>query len=105
MKVLVFLIAACCFAQTETQADLERIVQDQRKQLRDWAGLTYYGSADTEVPPPKPGENRVVFLGDDITENWGAGKTPFFPGKPYINRGIRRQTSPQMLVRFHQDVI
>lgn len=105
MKVLVFLVAACCFAQTETPADLERIVQSQRRQLRDWAGLTFYGSADTEIPPPKPGENRVVFLGDDITEHWGAGKAPFFPGKPYINRGISRQTSPQMLVRFRQDVI
>ncbi len=68
----------------------------------DWAGLTRYGSDDTEIPPPKPGENRVVFLGDDITEKW---EGPFFPGKPYINRGIERQTTPQMLVRFQQDVV
>ena len=105
MKLLAFFLAAACFAQTESQADLERIVAAQRKLLVDWGGLTYYGSADTEISPPKPGENRVVFLGDDITENWGAGKAPFFPGKPYINRGIGRQTSPQMLVRFRQDVI
>ncbi len=105
MRILAFLIAASCLAQTESPGDLERIVQAQRKVLTDWAGLTYYGSADTEVPRPKPGESRVVFLGDEITENWGAGKTPFFSGKPYINRGVRRQTSPQMLVRFRQDVI
>jgi lysophospholipase L1-like esterase len=103
VRLIAFLLAASCFAQT--QEDLERLVNAQRKILTDWAGLTHYGSEDTEVPPPKPGENRVVFLGDDLTENWGEGKTPFFPGKPYINRGIRRQTSPQMLVSFRQDVI
>jgi lysophospholipase L1-like esterase len=73
--------------------------------LVDWAGLNYYGSEDTEVRPPKPGEDRVVFLGDEITENWGKGESRFFPGKPYLNRGIEHQSSPQMLVRFRQDVI
>ena len=73
-----------------------------RMLLSDWGGLTRYGSENTELPEPKPGEARVVFLGDDITENW----TPeFFAGKPYLNRGIAHQTSPQMLVRFRQDVI
>src|SRR5439155_23081775 len=47
----------------------------------------------------------VDFLGDEITGNWGKGKAKFFPGKPYLNRGIVRQTTPQMLVRFHQDVV
>lgn len=70
-------------------------------QSKDWAGLNRYGSDNTELPPPKPGENRVVFLGDQITEKW----TPFFPGKPYLNRGIADQTAAQMLVRFRQDVI
>lgn len=70
----------------------------------DWAGLNRYGSEDTELRAPKPGENRVVFLGDQITEDWGADGA-FFPGKPYLNRGIRNQTTPQMLVRFRQDVI
>ena len=70
--------------------------------LSDWGGLTRYGSENTELPAPKPGERRVVFLGDDITENW---PQQFFDGKPYLNRGIAQQTSPQMLVRFRQDVI
>lgn len=70
--------------------------------LSDWGGLTRYGSANTELSAPQPGEQRVVFLGDDITDNWGQ---EFFSGKPYLNRGIARQTSPQMLVRFRQDVI
>jgi lysophospholipase L1-like esterase len=80
---------------------LEKEVGRARHMLMDWAGLTVYGSADTELTAPRPDENRVVFIGDDITENW----TPFFPGKPYIDRGIDRQTTPQMLVRFQQDVV
>ena len=71
--------------------------------LVDWASLTRYGSENAELRAPKPGETRVVFLGDQITEQWGAGQ--FFPGKPYLNRGIANQTTPQMLVRFRQDVI
>lgn len=88
-----FLLAATCFAQ-QPNAALHRL-------LVDWAGLTRYGSENTEIKPPKPGENRVVFLGDQITEEW----PDFFPGKPYFNRGINGQTTPQMLVRFRQDVI
>ena len=77
----------------------------RHKLLTDWAGLTRYGSENTELPKPKPGEQRVVFLGDQITEKWGTGETRFFPGKPYLNRGIANQTTPQMLVRFQQDVV
>ena len=79
--------------------------QRMHKLLLDWAGLTRYGSEDAEIRAPKPGEDRVVFLGDEITENWSKGEAKFFPGKPYLNRGIEHQTSPQMLVRFRQDVI
>ena len=96
------LLAAGAAAQDSA---LERQVEFQRKLLMDWAGLNHYGSEDAELRPPAPNENRVVFLGDEITENWGSGKAAFFPGKPYLNRGIARQTTPQMLVRFRQDVI
>ena len=92
-------------AQEERIAALERTVEAQRKLLHDWGGLTRYGSENTEIAPPKSGENRVVFLGDDATEFWGSGEAKFFPGKPYFNRGIARQTTPQMLLRFRQDVI
>lgn len=88
-----------------TIAALEQRVEAQRRLLADWAGLIRYGSENTELPRPKPEEDRVVFLGDEITERWGQGKTPFFPGKPYLNRGVKGQTTPQMLVRFRQDVI
>lgn len=84
-------------------AALEQRVEMQRRLLWDWAGLIRYGSENTELPKPKPEENRVVFLGDEITENWSGEN--FFPGKPYFNRGIAGQTSAQMLVRFRQDAI
>jgi lysophospholipase L1-like esterase len=84
-----------------TREELERIVTAQQRLLNDWAGLTRYGSENAELRL-RDGENRVVFLGDEITENWGA---KFFAGKPYFNRGIAGQTTPQMLVRFRQDVI
>lgn len=87
-----------------TRAQLEQELQAYRRVLLDWASLTRYGSDNAEIKLT-PGVNRVVFLGDEITEHWGTGKTPFFPGKPYFNRGITRQTTAQMLVRFRQDVI
>lgn len=88
-----------------TPAQLEQELTAYRRLLLDWASLTRYGSDNSELKPPKPGENRVVFLGDEITERWGEGSAPFFPGKPYLNRGVTRQTTAQMLVRFRQDVI
>lgn len=87
-----------------TREQLEREVEAYRRILLDWGGLTRYGSENSELRLDLS-ETRVVFLGDEITEKWGEGKTPFFPGKPYLNRGITRQTAAQMLVRFRQDVI
>ena len=84
---------------------LEQEVARYRHILSDWAGLTRYGSENSELPPPNPGEQRVVFLGDQITELWDQAGGRFFSGKPYVNRGIVGQTTPQMLVRFRQDVI
>lgn len=108
-----FVTLVCCgalYAQSPsgdrtTTTELEQRIAAYRRLLVDWAGLTRYGSEDTEVPPPAAGEDRVVFLGDQITELWGRGSARFFPGKPYFNRGIGGQTSGQMLVRFRQDVI
>jgi lysophospholipase L1-like esterase len=76
-----------------------------RRLLSDWAGLNRFGSENTEVPPPAPGEARVVFIGDQITEGWNTAWSKWFPGKPYFNRGISGQVTAQMLVRFRQDVI
>ena len=87
-----------------TRQQLEQELDAYRRVLLDWGGLTRYGSENSELRYD-PSAKRVVFLGDEITENWGAGKAKFFPGKPYLNRGITRQTSAQMLVRFRQDVV
>lgn len=95
--------ASMAFAQPACP-DLEREVTSHLRLLSDWASLTKYGSDNAELRSV-PGENRVVFLGDEITEQWGQSAAKFFPGKPYLNRGIAHQTTPQMLVRFRQDVI
>ena len=72
----------------------------------DWPWLDRFKEADLALAPPAQGENRVVFMGDSITQGWRIeGPTGSFPGKPYINRGISGQTTPQMLLRFRQDVI
>jgi lysophospholipase L1-like esterase len=69
----------------------------------DYGQLQRYRDANAVLKPPAPDENRAVFFGDSITDIWHLDE--YFPGKPYINRGIGGQTTPQMLVRFRQDVI
>ena len=69
----------------------------------DFGELKRYREANAALPPPAANEHRVIFLGDSITDYWKL--SDYFPGKPYINRGIDGQTTPQMLVRFRQDVI
>lgn len=69
----------------------------------DFGELARYREANAGLKPPSPGENRVIFFGDSITDMWNLDQ--YFPGKPYINRGIGGQTTSQMLVRFRQDVI
>lgn len=69
----------------------------------DFGQLARYRAADAALPAPAAGVNRVVFFGDSITDIWHLDE--YFPGKPYVNRGIGGQTTPQMLVRFRQDVI
>jgi lysophospholipase L1-like esterase len=69
----------------------------------DFGQLARYREANAALKPPAAGENRVVFFGDSITDLWKLDE--YFPGKPYLNRGISGQTTPQMLVRFRQDVI
>ena len=69
----------------------------------DFGQLERYRGANATLGPPAAGENRVVFFGDSITDMWKLADS--FPGKPYVNRGIGGQTTPQMLVRFRQDVI
>src|SRR5215469_926174 len=71
--------------------------------LDDFGELSRYRDANAALKPPGPGENRVVFYGDSITDGWRLDD--YFPGKPYVNRGISGQTTSQLLLRFRQDVI
>ncbi|NWK94616.1 GDSL family lipase [Sphingobium lactosutens] len=71
--------------------------------MQDFGERYLYAPANAALPVPKPGEQRVVFLGDSITDRWNLAAS--FPGKPYVNRGIGSQVTAQMLLRFHQDVI
>ncbi|MGO9983625.1 MAG: GDSL-type esterase/lipase family protein [Rhodomicrobium sp.] len=71
--------------------------------LDDFAELHRYRAANASLKSPAPDEERIVFFGDSITEGWELEAR--FSGKPYINRGISSQTTPQMLIRFRQDVI
>jgi lysophospholipase L1-like esterase len=89
-------------APDSPEALKQRVEQLQRR-LQDWAQLARYREADARLPPPASAEERVVFLGDSITDGWRLDE--YFPGKPYINRGISGQTTPQMLVRFRPDVM
>lgn len=72
---------------------------------QDWANLNRYKKLNAALGDPLPGEKRVVFMGNSITEGWSVISPAFFTGKPYINRGISGQTTPQMLLRFRTDVL
>jgi lysophospholipase L1-like esterase len=76
-----------------------------RVKFNDFAQLARYAADNEKIGDPAPGTQRVVFYGDSLTDNWGRKFGKFFPGKPYVNRGISGQTTPQMLIRFQQDVV
>jgi len=91
--------AADCAA---AQAQVTRL----ETRLKDWPALANYRDANKTVAARAKNEPRVVFMGDSITDNWNkTGFGGFFPGRPYLDRGISGQTTPQMLIRFHPDVI
>lgn len=72
---------------------------------QDWPNLQRFQKENTELQPTNPNEHRIVFMGNSITEGWLALHPEYFANKPYVNRGISGQTTPQMLLRFRQDVI
>lgn len=86
---------------TKLQAQLAR----SHRILQDWPNLGRYAAENAKLGPAAAGEARVVFMGDSITDAWGRSHGKFFPGQPYVNRGISGQTTPQMLIRFRPDVI
>ena len=77
----------------------------QYSNAQDWANLKRYEKENAALQTPTASEKRVVFMGNSITEGWLRTHSSFFEGKPYVDRGISGQTTPQMLLRFRQDVI
>ena len=71
----------------------------------DWPNLSYYAEENKRILSSSSFEERMIFMGDSITEEWGKLYPVFFQNDFSINRGIGGQTTPQMLVRFRQDVI
>jgi len=72
---------------------------------QDWPNLERFRKENAALGLPSKEENRVIFMGNSITQGWIEARPEFFANRPYINRGISGQTTPQMLVRFRQDVI
>ena len=91
-------------AFTPTQAKQMRQAEADRLKT-DWAYLGRYAQENKNLPAPKPNEKRVVFIGSSRVENWKKFDSTFFKNNAYLNRGVSGQTSPQMLLRFREDVL
>jgi lysophospholipase L1-like esterase len=94
--------------QSDDAVQAVRNLEDYREGLihqwmTDFGNLAQFREANAKLAAPATGEDRVVFMGDSITYGWHLDQS--FPGKPYVNRGIGGQTTPQMLLRFRSDVI
>jgi lysophospholipase L1-like esterase len=87
----------------EQMADCNKVAHE--KMFHDLANFARYGPANATLPPPKPGERRVVFMGDSITDAWATVDPNFFARAEFVDRGISGQTTLQMLLRFRQDVV
>lgn len=104
--LLIFTIALSAFAQDDAElTKLRTALERSERSVQNYANLARYAADNAKVQPPAAGEERVVFMGDSITDAWGRSYGKFFPGKPYINRGISGQITAQMLLRFRADVI
>jgi len=90
---------------TPSEQQILKSYERWSKMKDDWPNLNRYKAANALVPPPSKNEKRVVFMGNSITDAWIRISPEFFKGKPYFDRGISGQTTPQMLIRFRPDVI
>ncbi len=108
MKQLLLIGLAGMVALGQESVDVPKLQTDlarAQKTLLDWANLGRYGGDNAKLAPVAGNEKRVVFMGDSITDAWGRRGGKFWPDRPYVNRGISGQTTPQMLIRFRPDVI
>jgi len=105
-----FVLLACAVAWAQPTPPppipgVPGVIQPIYRLVNDYGNLARYAEENRKVQPPAAGEDRVVFMGDSITDFWGRRAGTFFPDKPYINRGISGQVTAQMLLRFHRDVV
>ena len=110
MGIFVVLVFSCGFTFAQASApdcgEMKTRLDRAETRLNDWPALARYREDNKKTAAPAKNEQRVVFMGDSITDSWDDPKYGgFFPGKPYIDRGISGQTTPQMLIRFRADVI
>lgn len=114
MQIKLFVLIALAISvasarsQTPTPTPLDAEAEKRRadtlqQRYFNYANYARYAEANSKLAPPAKGEDRVVFIGDSITDSWKLAE--YFPGKPYVNRGISGQTTSQMLIRFRPDVI
>jgi lysophospholipase L1-like esterase len=97
--LIMFFVSGLCVNAQDSNAAKEDPMRT------DWANLARFREDNQKVGLPVPGENRIVFMGNSITEGWSITMPDFFKGKPYVSRGISGQTTPQMLIRFRPDVV
>ena len=90
---------------TEREKEILEEYESWSSMRDDWANLNRYREQNQALGLPDKDERRVVLIGNSITEGWSNVYPDFFEGKPYINRGISGQTTPQMMIRFRQDVV
>lgn len=115
MKQSILFFAFLCVTMFSLRSNAQQpqssAEQEERKRKaeerfhNDWANLAKYAAENAALKDPAPAEKRVVFMGNSITEGWKVADSNFFSGRPYFDRGISGQTTPQMLVRFRPDVI
>jgi lysophospholipase L1-like esterase len=100
------LLSTALFAQQQKADSVNKTTIIKEDFKDDWADLRHYEAENKTLPPPAPDEKRVVFLGSSIFEFWKTRMPEYFAEhKQYIDRGIAGQISPQLLLRFQQDVI
>ena len=108
MRIAILFLPLLAFAQQPPPV-VPYALQTVYQLVNDYGNTHRYAADDQKMAAPAAGEDRVVFMGDSITDAWGRGPyaetAPFFPGKPYVNRGISGQVTAQMLLRFYPDVI
>jgi len=106
---LIFMVQFANGQDLNTDKPLKQLTEWELTQFEnmktDWPNFSRYREANEKLGLPKKDEKRVVFMGNSITDGWSDVCPAFFTGKPYVNRGISGQTTPQMLVRFRADVI